>query len=235
MNSIYACRRTVICIYFALFAVLVANEAFAVAFHIRTTVYAFKDNDPAFSDFISEPGTGGTYHATISSDGSLSNPTTMATPIEWRASNGAIGLTDRDGNSTIGYFDIGDYVFIESLGWLHIEDICAACLSKGSVDLWTATGTYPDDIGALDVDGGRDVEVFHNLADIPADLAARKADPAIWKSSLWTDDDHRRRNGNGKSIVVDGVALPPLAVPEPATALLMFLGMLGLIRSRRQP
>ena len=232
MNLSHSYHRTFLSILCLVAAAVMAREVCAVPFHVRTTVYAFKDNDPAFSDFISEPGTGGAFRATISTAGTLTNPTTMATPIEWKAASGAPGLKDRDANITHGYFNIGDYVFVAPLGWFHIEDICAACLSKGSVDLWTATATFPDDIGSLDVDGGRDVEVFHSLADIPADLAARQADPSIWKSTLWTDEDHRRGNGNGKSILVDGVALPPLAVPEPTTALLLLFGVLGLLRSR---
>jgi hypothetical protein len=238
MNSIYDRRRTFVSILIALFAVLVANEAFAVPFHIRTTVYAFKDNDPAFSDFIAEPGTGGVFRATISSDGALETPTTLATPTEWRTA-GASGLKNPDGearNDLNGYFAMGDWVFIEPLGWFHIEDICAACLSKGSIDMWTATGTYPDDIGALDVDGGRDVFVFHSLDEIAQtapELLTQKADPSVWQSALWTDDAHRHTNGNGQSILVDGIALPPLAVPEPMSALLLIFGLFGLVKSRR--
>lgn len=238
MNSIFTTRALFFSTFFALMIVTAANEALAVPFHIRTTVYAFKDNDPAFSDFIAEPGTGGVFRATISSDGSLQRPTTLATPTEWRVS-GASGLINPDGTARDdlnGYFAMGDWVFIEPLGWFHIEDICAACLSKGSIDMWTATGTYPDDIGALDIDGGRDVFVFHTLDEIAntaAELLARAADPAFWKSALWTDDQHRRVNGNGQSILVDGVALPPLAVAEPETVLLLVAGFLGLIGLRR--
>lgn len=239
MNSIHIHRRTFVSILFTLFAVLVANEAFAVPFHIRTTVYAFKDNDPAFSDFIAEPGTGGQFRATISSDGALQRPTTLATPTEWRTT-GASSLQNPDGtarNDLNGYFAMGDWVFIEPLGWFHIEDICAACLSKGSIDMWTATGTFPDEIGALDVDGGRDVFVFHSLDEIAQtapELLARKADSSVWQSALWIDDAHRGANGNGQSILVDGVALPPLAVPEPASVLLLGFGLFGLARVRHR-
>jgi hypothetical protein len=131
---------------------------------------------------------------------------------------------------------MGDWVFIEPLGWFHIEDVCAACLSKGSIDMWTATGTFPDEIGALDVDGGRDVFVFHTLDEIAQtapELLTRKADLSVWQSALWTDEAHRRVNGNGQSILVDGVALPPLTIPEPASALLLVFGLFARARVRR--
>ena len=240
MNSNRTYRHTFASVLLALFAALIANSAFAIPFHTRTTVYAFKDNDPAFSDFIAEPGTGGVFRATISRDGALERPTTLATPTEWRTT-GASGLTNPDGtarNDLNGYFAMGDWVFIEPLGWFHIEDICAACLSKGSIDMWTATGTFPDEIGALDVGDGRDVFVFHNLdqiAQTAPELLTRKADPSVWQSARWTDDAHRRNNGNGQSILVDGVALPPLAIPEPATAMLLVFGLFGLRSARRLP
>ena len=101
--------------------------------------------------------------------------------------------------------------------------------------MWTATGTFPGDIGALDVGGGCDVFVFHSLdriAQTAPELLTCKADPSVWQSALWTDDAHRRANGNGQSILVDGVALPPLAIPEPATAMLLVFGLFWLARAR---
>ena len=88
----------------------------------------------------------------------------------------------------------------------------------------------------LDIGGGRDVFVFHSLDEIAQsapELLTRKADPSVWHSALWTDDAHRRNSGNGQSILVDGVALPPLAVPEPTSVLLMLFGLLGVVKSRR--
>jgi hypothetical protein len=91
MNSNRIHRHIFAAVLLTSFAALIASSAFAVPFHIRTTVYAFKDNDPAFSDFIADAGTGGQFRATISSDGALQHPSTLATPTEWRTT-GASGL-----------------------------------------------------------------------------------------------------------------------------------------------
>lgn len=160
----------------------------------------------------------------MSSDGAFTHPTTLARPVEWfESGDPAPGIQQ-------GYFSGGDFVFMQQLGWFRMEDTCGACLSKGSIDIWTAAADYPAESEMLSIND-RLVWVFHPDDDIPQDLLDSKADPSIWQAKLWIDAAHRLRNAEGQSLFLDGQPLPA-AIDEPMSAALSLLGLslLGGIR-----
>jgi hypothetical protein len=170
---------------------------------VQQTIYGWNDN-PGDSIGPNQTGSTTVNRANISSDGgSFLNPTSLA--VAYSCLNpGQPDTKSIPPGSTVcpttntGYLQSGDLVFIPNLGWFRVEDQCGACapggINEGAVDVWTATASATGSQPNV-VKGVRDIQVFHpsEIPNIPASLKAMKANPGIWQSLVWTDEDHMKK------------------------------------------
>lgn len=169
------------------------NEASAVQSIGQADSSAHPHNVTAYScdnnlncDWIWDPGDPGTtrgrhhdHRAVISSRNTYENPSTMA-----------VALDDLNNTDPAAYFEYGDKVWVESLGWFQVEDSCDACAAdSGRLDLWIGYGNYEDDASALtrilDETGNQyQVRVFKPGEYVPPELKSDEAGPD------WHFDDY---------------------------------------------
>jgi hypothetical protein len=146
-------------------------------------------------DCISTKGQTLSFRANISSDGSFEHPTTLAVPAHCLHGRRECPITRS------GYLRSGDLVFVPDLGWFRVEDTCGTC-EAGAIAFWTATasgtGLQP---GQLD-QSRPTIQVFHPQEPIPEALKRSRANPNVWRPSVWTSVQSMT-GANATSLFVD--------------------------------